>query len=125
MGWSVGFDPNHKRDIGYGVPAVCDHPECDEMIDRGLGYVCGDDVYGGEWGCGLFFCEKHRGNHEDLAPGVWAPVCERCAEGKPHFEPKPDTTQWIHWKLTDPSWADWRAENPDFVAQHTKRKRSA
>lgn len=39
MGWSVGFDENWQRDIGYGVPAYCDHPQCKAEIDRGLDYV--------------------------------------------------------------------------------------
>ncbi len=53
MGWSIGSDGD--RDIGYGVPAECDHPDCTAEIDRGLSYVCGGDPYGGEYGCGLFF----------------------------------------------------------------------
>jgi len=28
MGWSIGYDGNWKRDIGYGVPAYCDFPGC-------------------------------------------------------------------------------------------------
>jgi hypothetical protein len=60
MGWSIGWDGTWKRDIGYGVPAYCDHPECSAEIDRGLSYVCGGDPYGGEHGCGLFFCGKHK-----------------------------------------------------------------
>ena len=55
MGWSLGYDSNWNRDIGYGVPAYCDHPYCNEEIDRGLSYVCGDALYGGDRGCGLFF----------------------------------------------------------------------
>lgn len=106
MGWSIGFDPNWKRDIGYGVPATCDHPGCGREIDRGLGYVCGGDVYGGEDGCGLFFCGDHGGGF----------TCERCNKGADPFEPTSDTAEWIDWKLTDESWARWRAENPDEVA---------
>ena len=30
MGWSIGYDNNWNRDIGYGVPAFCDHPKCDK-----------------------------------------------------------------------------------------------
>ena len=37
MGWSLGYDGRWKRDIGYGVPAVCDFPGCNEEIDRGCG----------------------------------------------------------------------------------------
>jgi hypothetical protein len=43
MGWSIGYDENWKRDIGYGVPAVCDHPKCNKIINRGLSYVCGGE----------------------------------------------------------------------------------
>ena len=24
MGWQVGYDSKWQRDIGYGVPAICD-----------------------------------------------------------------------------------------------------
>ena len=107
MGWAVGYDEHWKRDIGYGVPSICDYPNCNEEIDRGLGYVCGGDPYGGDDGCGLFFCDKHGGMR----------LCERCQNGQEPFTPKPDTKEWIHHKLTDPSWEQWRKENPDFEAQ--------
>jgi len=89
MGWSLGYDSNWKRDIGYGVPSVCDHPDCDERIDRGLSYVCGGDPYGGDEGCGLFFCSKH----------LVGSLCERCRGDEnshpfDHFEPKPDLPEW-------------------------------
>lgn len=35
MGWAVGYDSNWRRDIGYGVPALCDQPDCVEEIDSG------------------------------------------------------------------------------------------
>lgn len=110
MGWSVGFDTRWNRDIGYGVPAVCDHPEHDAAIDRGLSYVCGGEPYGGEHGCGLFFCGEH------LMHGYGEHVrqqCERCAAGKPPFTPKPDTAEWLEWKLTDESWGGWRLQRPE------------
>jgi hypothetical protein len=100
MSWSIGYDENWKRDIGYGVPSICDHPGCTEEINRGLGYVCGEEPYGGEKGCGLFFCERHRGyrcKHKNLTP-------------------TPDTSEWIAWKLTHESWQRWRDENPNEVA---------
>jgi len=50
MGWSIGFDSSWNRDIGYGVPAYCDHPKCSKKIDRGLSYVCGGEPYGGGGG---------------------------------------------------------------------------
>ena len=105
MGWSIGYDSQWGRDIGYGVPATCDHPGCNEEINRGLGYVCGDSPYGGEDGCGLFFCEKHSG----------VMLCERCEKGEDPFTPSPDTKEWTNHKLTDESWAQWRKENQDEV----------
>lgn len=107
MGWAVGFDTNWSRDIGYGVPAWCDHPDCNEVIDRGLSYVCaGQQPYGGDNGCGLYFCETHRGfwNDENEL------TCERCATGDKPFDAKPDHPKWLKHKATDPSWAAWRAE---------------
>ena len=106
MGWSIGYDENWKRDVGYGVPCVCDHPGCNRRIDRGLAYVCGGEPYGGDDGCGLFFCEKHGGGMQ----------CERCLAGGEPFEPKPDVRRWVRHKLTHESWAQWRRENPEEVA---------
>lgn len=113
MGWSIGYDYNWKRDIGYGVPCVCDHPDCDKEIDRGLAHVCCDqEPYGGDDGCGLFFCGEHlRHYRDDLDDDDWPPdKCERCAKGEDPFEPKPDIQAWIDWKETDPSWQQWRDE---------------
>jgi hypothetical protein len=113
MGWSIGYDSYWKRDIGYGVPAICDHPDCNEEIDRGLAYVCGAEPYGGDDGCGLFFCGKHLMGFKQ--------VCECCDNAKKRkngikFTPKPDTKEWINWKLSDDSWHVWRMENPREVA---------
>ena len=104
MGWSVGFDSRWNRDIGYGVPAYCDHPGCGEVIDRGLAYVCCDEQpYGGDNGCGLYFCRKHRGwecKHDGL-------------------QPTPDHPDWIAHKLAHESWQRWRDQNPQWVAANT------
>lgn len=101
MGWSVGYDENWKRDIGYGVPAFCDEPGCDKEIDRGLAYVCSEsEPYGGDNGCGLYFCDSHRGMQ-----------CQHDTHTA-----KPDHPTWIAHKLTDPSWQEWRDENPEQVA---------
>ncbi|WP_205529090.1 hypothetical protein [Microbacterium halotolerans] len=35
--------------------------------------------------------------------------------------PKPDTAEWERWILTDESWAQWRAENSDLVADMRAR----
>jgi hypothetical protein len=111
MGWSIGWDSNWDRDIGYGVPAYCDHPDCNAEINRGLPYVCGGEPYGEPRGCGLYFCEKHLFMYEKLPQ-----LCARCApRRKKPFEPKPDHPYWIKFKLTDPSWKQWRKENSEWV----------
>lgn len=106
MGWSIGYDDQWERDIGYSVPAICDHPGCNEEIDRGLSYVCGGQPYGGEDGCGLYFCDEHLMIGDDGGPQM----CERCCVFRDPFDPKPDTEEWIHHKMTDPSWEEWRKE---------------
>lgn len=116
MSWAIGYDEKRKRDVGYGVPAKCDHPDCPELIDRGLAYICGDWIGGGEHGCGLFFCESHLGFIVDERGHLDGPQrCDRCLDGEDPYTPKPDVSEWINWKLTDESWAPWRAENPDEV----------
>lgn len=107
MGWSIGFDAHWQRDIGYGVPAWCDHPRCDAAIDRGQSYVCGGEPYGGEKGCGLYFCGTHGGGH----------LCSRCRNRKPPFTAKPDHLDWLHHKATDSSRAQWRAEQSQETGQ--------
>lgn len=109
MGWAIGYDNNWRRDIGYGVPATCDHPDCNNEIDRGLDYVCGGEPYGGEHGCGLFFCPEHKvGYHQR---------CERCNNRHDSFTAKPDRPEWIRHKLEDESWQEWRDANPEKVKE--------
>lgn len=114
MGWSIGFDSKWNRDIGYGVPATCDQPGCFEAIDRGLSYVCGGEPYGGEKGCGLYFCGEHLTCSRKLG-ARYVQVCGRCDKNRSPYDPTPDTREWIEWKLTDESWAQWRDENPAKV----------
>lgn len=104
MGYAVGCDNENQRDVGYGVPATCEHPDCNEQIDRGMGYACGGGFPGD--GCGRYFCGAHGGGVE----------CSRCAGGKSPFPLKPDSHEWLQHKLTDESWADWREANPRLVA---------
>lgn len=121
MSWAVGYDTTWRRDIGYGVPAICDHPGCGHAIDRGLAYVCGGQPYGGDVGCGLYFCREHLIIGVEEVAG--AQICERCRDENPPFEPTPDSPAWIEWKLTDDSWAPWRAENPELVAAISEGRR--
>src|ERR1700677_4420517 len=134
MGWEIGYDSIWDRDIGYAVPAECDHPGCHAKIDRGLDYVCGGEPYGGDIGCGLYFCDKHlsfsqpnEGGHSDYDEDEdGAFVCERCRDWNERdsyegefktFDPKPDVEEWVYHKATDPSWAEWRKEQaiPEMV----------
>lgn len=112
MGWSLGWDSKWSRDIGYGVPAYCDHPNCLREINRGLGYVCGGQPYGGERGCGLYFCGHH----------LFPTLCESCGKKRRHdFLATPDHPKWIKHKLTHRSWKQWRDEHPDDVKAMKER----
>src|SRR5687767_8726286 len=115
MSWAIGFDSHWQRDIGYGVPAFCDHPKCDKEIDRGLSYVCGGEPYGGERGCGLYFCGEHLWN-----PGQ---LCNRCwRRTRKPYTPKPEHPRWLHHKATHESWAAWRAEQADPLSSAPPEK---
>ena len=122
MGWQIGYDSRWQRDIGYGVPAICDRPRCGEKIDRGLEYVCGGEPYGGERGCGLYFCGDHLTGSRRLVrpfaaePPRYVRVCGRCDKGRPPYEPTPDVREWLEWKLADESWGPWRDGNAEAVA---------
>jgi hypothetical protein len=137
MGWSYGHDGRWNRDIGYGVPAICDHPDCNEEIDRGLSYVCGSEPYGGDDGCGLYFCSSHLfydfgPEDNDLTDFTYdddeesiedsdsddlrdCQLCQACLHFAEPFKPTPDVPEWLEWKLTDESWQQWRDENPEQV----------
>lgn len=109
MSWAVGFDSNWNRDIGYGVPAYCDHPECRRVINRGLAYVCcGEQPYGGDRGCGLYFCSKHATGFQHK--------CERCKARRKPFPAKADHLSWVKHKLRHSSWKPWRDANPEEVS---------
>jgi hypothetical protein len=110
MGWSIGFDSNWNRDIGYGVKAYCDSPKCNKVIDRGLAYVCSGQPRGGERGCGLYFCSEHLFFHTFRDCPEEGPYCIRCCTYKDPYKPKPEHPDWIKWKMTDDSWAKWREE---------------
>lgn len=106
-----------ERWAGYGVPAVCEYPTCNEEIDRGMAYACGDEPFS-EVGCDRYFCEKHleyhcfnTGNGYRECVGV----CGRCAKRKQPFPYKPERPEWIKHLLKDKSWAEWRKENPAEV----------
>jgi hypothetical protein len=106
MGWSLGTGKD-GRDIGYGVPALCDQPRCNAKINRGLSFICGMiNTDGEDRGCGLHFCPLHLRHSPKFGQ-----LCSRCwpKQRKP-FTRKPDIAEWVEHKRIDPSWADWRAE---------------
>lgn len=113
MGWAIG-EGSDGRDIGYGVPSFCDHPDCNKEIHRGQSYVCGAiNTPGEDRGCGLHFCEAHL-RHSPR----YGQLCERCypRQRKP-WARKPDHPTWVEHKLTDESWQQWRDENPAAVEE--------
>ncbi|SHU64691.1 Uncharacterised protein [Mycobacteroides abscessus subsp. abscessus] len=120
MGYQIAYDSRWRRDVGYGVPAFCDHPGCDKAIDRGFDYVCGGDAYGGDHGCGLFFCGEHLGfacsDDERKSCGYTPMLCQRCTDYEQPFEPSREHPTWLEFKLVDESWAHWRSEHPAAVA---------
>lgn len=115
MGWSIGYDNSWGRDVGYGVPSICDHPDCNKEIDRGLSYVCGSEPYGGEYGCGLFFCEEHLYYRKPHGSDRLVQLCPRCMRYRNPYNGKPDIKEWIEHKLTHESWGTWRKDNKEEV----------
>ncbi len=115
-----------KRWGGYGVPCVCEYPNCKKRIDRGVSYACGGEPFS-EHGCDRYFCEKHleyrywegeEGDwckHEDDCECEMIPVCERCFQNKESFPYKPEVKSWVRHLLKHSSWKEWRDKNPDEV----------
>lgn len=121
---------------GYGVPAICEQPGCNEKIDRGMAYACGGEPFS-ELGCDRYFCGKHleyecwkcdgseeKCDHDNTKKNcscMCAEVCERCAKGEPPFPYKPETKEWIKHLLKDPSWKEWRENNNTEVEELKKQ----
>lgn len=128
MGWEIG--ESEGRDVGYGVPAICEHPYCDKRIDRGLAHVCGGMHGSSDGGCGRYFCGDHlfhgcfgmdEMTDEQIDEADTNQICVACAAGQEPYPMKPDTLDWVSWKLNDESWQQWRDENPDEVAKMRER----
>jgi hypothetical protein len=114
MSYSIGINAE-GRDIGYSVPSVCDHPGCNEKIDRGMSYLCE--------GCQQYFCTSHLAHVS--ADDDCLQLCRACASDAKPYPAKPDTLAWLMWKLEDASWAQWREDNPDAVCQMKERVHKA
>ena len=112
MGYSIGWDSDNTRWKGYEVPCTCEHPDCNEEIDRGMSYLCE--------GCGLAFCGAHNTFN----------FCEQCldedaldddvdelearADAVP-FQPKPEHKKWLAHLRDDESWAEWRSKKQNMA----------
>ncbi len=74
MGWGDCGTDSNGRNIGYVFEALCDHNGCNEKIDRGLAYACGNMHGETEFGCEKYFCDEHliHGLEED------GQLCEEC-----------------------------------------------
>lgn len=78
MGWSNCGTDSKGRPIGYAFEATCDHPGCNEPIDRGLGYACGGMHGENEYSCEGYFCSEHLYYAEYDDECVC--VCEECVK---------------------------------------------
>lgn len=63
MGYGF-YEIDNGRFGGYMVLATCDKFGCENEIDRGLGYLCGESPgeFSGDGGCGRYFCGDHLGS---------------------------------------------------------------
>ncbi len=117
---------------GYGVPAICEHPDCKKEIDRGVSYACGEEPFS-EYGCDRYFCEKHLHytyfdsreedgicKHEEDCDCETKNVCERCKKREQSFDYKPEHPTWMKHLIKDKSWSRWRKENPETVEEFKK-----
>lgn len=118
--YRVNKDTGGYRYGGYGVPAICEHPDCSEEINRGMSYACGGEPFS-EYGCDNYFCSKHLVYHCFNVGGgrECKEVCERCDKRKNPFSQKPETKEWIEHVLKDESWEEWRKEEPKMVEEYT------
>lgn len=114
---------------GYGIPAYCEQPECNEEIDRGMAFACGGEPFS-EMGCDRYFCSKHKQytcwkrdgseeqcDHEKKCKCECFEVCERCSKNESPFPYKPEHPDWVNHYLKDGSWATNRKNNPDKVKE--------
>lgn len=122
--YRIHKDIGGYRFAGYGVPAICEYPKCNEEIDRGVSYACGGEP-NSEYGCDRYFCSKHlnytyynpstgkKCRHKKDCECDFIEVCEKCEKNKDPFPYKYEHIDWIKHILTDESWEDWREEEKD------------
>lgn len=141
MGYEVYESKNNWRWQGHGVPAVCDHPDCNVLVDRGMGYACCDDPKHTN-SCGGFFCSTHaelctpiyEDEFEDLEKDeVKELLSEYDLTEMPTFDQSgvffqcghepiqyKEHRSWLSFILEDESWEKWRGRNPEAVALYAE-----
>lgn len=81
MGWGNCGTDSQGRPIGYNHNAICDHPGCNEQIDRGLAFACGDMHGEDEVSCEKYFCGDHKQNFvKTTYDDRIVSVCDECAK---------------------------------------------
>lgn len=119
MGWAFCGDLD-GREIGYGISATCDARDCDEIINRGLGYICGSmhhDKWSDEMGCGGYFCDKHLGyvgerggcHHKHWKHSYGKALCQPMTkDGKWNDDPRVFYCACREWESSNPVIENYR-----------------
>lgn len=134
MGYQVYWEGG--RWCGYGVPAYCDFPGCDQEIDRGVSYKCER-----EWGYRYFDSDTGEELFEDEIYDPTRDVIEQeyqyytdcggffCGTHESHsdhdmfMEHPPEHPVWLRHILTNATWREWRRENPSLVKRYRQELR--
>jgi hypothetical protein len=128
--YRINKDTGGYRFAGYGVPAICEHPDCLKEIDRGVSYACGG-VPNSEHGCDRYFCSEHLNYVYFKEDGLLCrhrkdcdcdsfEICEMCSKQKNPFPYKNESKEWVKHVIKDKSWKEWRQKNPEIVAEYQK-----
>ncbi|UJE34810.1 hypothetical protein vBAbaPP1_21 [Acinetobacter phage vB_AbaM_P1] len=109
MGYSIGqskFEGRY-RFIGYSVEAYCDQEGCNNVINRGMDYQCGD--------CQGYFCYDCLSTHGKVEIELdeeWKHEFGEASSGCTHNGVwKDHHPDFLRHLLTDESWASWRVEH--------------
>jgi len=98
MGYQIYW--SNCRWQGYGVPAYCDHKNCNNKIDRGMGYQHQDDNDGAT--PNVIVCDDHR----------------NASIRQTSIDYKREHPEWLSHILNDESWEQWRDENKEVVKEY-------
>jgi len=83
MSWANCGTDSNGRSIGYAHEAICDHPECNTKIDRGLSYACGG-MHGSSLpngaDCEGYFCSDHLIYTDIEGQDRGAFLCPKCSK---------------------------------------------